>query len=383
MIKKFLLLTAAVTAGVLSAALPGDIPGESKHKLEWVNCSPMPLGKLNPEIHRDIPALRAVVFMYTKARDTTNTFIMLENLRRQYQRKLLIAAITPDSLSDAKEFQTLHPDARVRLAVDTTRQLTPEFMNETIMLFPMAFLIDASGTVIWRGEAVDLPEAAMAALEGKIDVSLQKKLAPMIYKMQQSMRDGNWFKTRENALNILQTDPANPAALRMAVFASETMNQPLDAWNITVKSINQRPDISRSYFTALDLAMRYRNLRKNLPQLIEIFNQRQFNPVIRFVFADTLLNNFPFDANAVLGAEKIIAATPMTLDERPSMLKGQQLAVRARLHYAFGNLKAAEADLSESVKCFTSIGDTTNAARAEAQLNYLRTLLQHLHGEKR
>jgi hypothetical protein len=120
--KKLFILFSTVACAAVLAAVPGDIPGESKTKLEWINCAPMPLGKLDPEKHPHIPALRAVVFLYTRADESDSMVAMLENARRGFNGKVMIALITPDNVPDAAELQSRHRESRLRLAVDMERK---------------------------------------------------------------------------------------------------------------------------------------------------------------------------------------------------------------------------------------------------------------------
>lgn len=379
--KLILLLSVLMFSAVLSAALPGERPGESKHRLQWVDSSPMPLGRLDPERHKDIPALRAVVFMYTRAQDSDRTFAMLDNLRRRYQGKILISAITPDQVSDARAIRKKHPDSRIRLAVDLTRKLTPEFMNNTIMLFPMAFLMDADGVILWRGEAVDLPEIIERQLSGKLDAGMQKKCDPLIYKMQQAMRDGNLFKARDAALEVLEKDSTNPSAMRMLIFASESLGDVNTAWNALNRATGKNP-LPRFYFTALDLMMRHEHLRSKLPGVILSFGKRSYSPEIRCAFIEALLNSFQFESAAILGAKEILAGTPMAMNAAPLQM-GQLLAVRARLNYAFGDLSSAEADMSEAVEFLRKSAEKGFLLQAEKQLKFFRELLKSAGGNAR
>lgn len=374
--KKLLLpVSALMFSAALFAALPGERPGETKHKLQWIDCSPMPLGRLDPERHKGIPALRAVVFMYTRAQDSDRTFAMLENLRRRYQGKVLISAITPDQVKDARMMRQKHSYSRIRLAVDLTRKLTPEFMNNTIMLFPMAFLLDADGVVLWRGEAVDLPEIIEQQIAGKLDLPTVKKCDPLIYKMQQAMRDGNLLKARDAAMTVLETDSANPSAIRMLIFAAESLGDINPAWNALNRAATKNP-LPRLYFTALDLMMRHEHLRSKLPGVIVSFEKRPYSPEIRCAFIDALLNNFPFEADAVLGAKAILAGTPMPLNASGSQI-AMLLAVRGQLNYALGELDKAAADLAEAVEFLKKADDPATLKRARKQLNFFRTLLKH------
>lgn len=378
--KKILLsaLLSAFTAAAF-AALPGEKPGESKHKLQWIDCSPMPLGKIDPDKHKDIPALRAVVFMYTRAQESGQTVAMLDNLHRQYLGKLLIAAITPDSVKDARAIKKRYPESRFRLAVDLTRKLTPEFMNNSIMIFPMAFLLDSEGTVLWRGEAADLPEVTAMQLAGKLDIETVKKCEPLIYKMFQAMRDNNIFSARSIAMDILKIDSANASALRMLNFAAEAMGNIRIIWNALSQAISKNPALARLYFSALDLTRRHTELRPELPELIRSFGKNDFPVPVRCAFADALLNSFSFESAAVLGARDILAGTPMALNA-PAEQMGHLLAVRARLRYALGDLDSAEADMAEAVEFFKKSSDRTMLARAEKQLEFFRTLLKNRQG---
>ncbi|MBO5668079.1 MAG: hypothetical protein J6S43_03040 [Lentisphaeria bacterium] len=377
MMKKILLLIVVLSAAAVFAVLPGDRPGESRSRLEFLNCSPMPLGRLDKEKHSGIPGLRALVFMYTRAESSDRLVTLLENFRRQNHDKLLITLITPDTLSDAGEFRQRHRDVRLRMAVDVERKLTPEYMHQSAMIFPMAFLMDDSGMILWRGEAVDLPEAVEAQLAGKLDLAKQKKLDPMIFEMQRYMRDGNLFKVRDQAGKILQLAPENGAALRMAVFASESLGQISHAWQEVNGALNKVPQIARLHFAALDMVRRHRQLRGELDKVIARFDRQPFSPEVRCAFIENLLTGFPFDAGAVLWAEKILAATPMALNAMPEQL-GIILMVRSRLRYAFGDLKSAGADADEAVQYFKSAGVENSRKQAEAQAAFYRTLLKHL-----
>jgi len=375
MLKKLSLLAFCIFAAVSYAVQPGDRPGETPFPLKWIDCSPMPLGIVKADIHKNIPDLRAVVFMLTRANDTPNTIAMLETLRIQYSGKLLISVITPDNVDDAEALRKRFPDMRLRVAVDMERRLTPEYMRGTVMLFPMAFLMDKNGVVLWRGEAVDLPEALEKFLAGKLFTVREKELYPKIYQMQQSMRDGNLFNAFKQAQDILADNPDHPQALRMAVFAAENLRKLPLAWQCVAHAIDRSPGTARLYFTALDLIIRHRDFREKLPDLIRNFSKQPFLPGIRFAFAEALLNSFTYEINAVAGAKDILAGTPMPLAPRGQMM-ADLLAVRADLNYALGDVPAAERDLAEAVKCFDDGGSRAKLERIEKRLKFFRALLK-------
>ena len=379
--KKFLLFCLfSFAAAMLCAVQPGDKPGEAATQLRWIDCSPMPFGAVNPESHPNIPELRVIVFMLTRARDTANTVAMLDALHKQYTGKVLFCAITPDNVADAEALRRTYPDIRFRLAVDTERKLAPEYMRSTVMLFPMAFIMDKDGMILWRGEAVDLPETLEYYYAGKLDTQLQRRIAPMIYTMQQNMRAGNMARTFDSAVKVLDEDPANAQALRMAIFALESQNRLQDAWELVLSFLGHLPENPRFHFTALDLAMRYPQLRNALPGLIQHFASQDFPVDIRCAFAGKLLNDFPFESAAVLGAKTIIAGTPMPLDTTALQL-GNILAVRARLHYALGNLEAAASDISEALQYFRHAQNQSAIRQAEKESAFYQALLADRQGE--
>ena len=380
MIKKLLLFFLGIATVTLHAVLPGDKPGESPYQLRWIDCSPMPLGAVKQELQQNIPELRAIVFMLTRARDTANTVAMLDALHKQYTGKVLFCAITPDNVADAEALRRTYPDIRFRLAVDTERKLAPEYMRSTVMLFPMAFIMDKDGMILWRGEAVDLPETLEYYYAGKLDTQLQRRIAPMIYTMQQNMRAGNMARTFDSAVKVLDEDPANAQALRMAIFALESQNRLQDAWELVLSFLGHLPENPRFHFTALDLAMRYPQLRNALPGLIQHFASQDFPVDIRCAFAGNLLNDFPFESAAVLGAKTIIAGTPMPLDATALQL-GNILAVRARLHYALGNLEAAASDISEAMQYFRHTQNQSAIRQAEKESAFYQALLADRQGE--
>ena len=156
--KKFILLIFGIAVLPLFALRPGDKVGNPEFRLKWIDCTPFKIGALTPEDKAVVPPLRALVFMFTRSDSSDRIMQILERTRLAYRGKLLIAAVSPDTEHDVKLFHKRHGDVRVRLVVDSERKLTPLFMAGS-MLYPMAFLYDADGNILWNGEAVDLSEA--------------------------------------------------------------------------------------------------------------------------------------------------------------------------------------------------------------------------------
>ena len=87
-----------------------------------------------------------------------------------------------------------------------------------------------------------------------------------------------------------------------------------------------------------------------------------------------------FESAAVLGAKNIIAGTPMPVNATALQL-ANILMVRARLHYALGDLRAAESDVNEALQYFRHAQLPGGIAQAEKQLAYFRALLADQAGE--
>lgn len=373
--KKFLIMCSVAAAGIAGAAVPGEIPKDVNSKVEWVKCAPMPLGKVDKEKHPHIPELRGVVFLYTRADESDSMIAMLENARRGFNGKVLIAVVTPDNMPDAEALQERHRDVRVRIGVDLERKIIPEFMRGGNMILPAGFLLDRDGRVLWRGEAVDLPEAAGKALAGKLDKKVQQEVFTLTDQLQRSLREGNMVQMLRQAERIFAVEPGNPSALRMAVFAAESLRNEKLAWDLTMRQLQQCGDQPRVSFTALELILRHRSLRQKLPELIRDFAKRPYLPRMRYAFADLLLSHFQFDIDAVLGAKQILAGTPLALNAQPEEM-AVVLALRARLFYALGDLAGAEAAQAEAVQLYSRSPDRAGRQNAEKMLKFFRTLLQ-------
>ena len=269
--KKFWMMTLA--AATAAAALPayalrsGDPVQELNVK--WVQGTPLallPPAKPQP----NEPRLKAAVFFLTRAANRDETLTLLNNLRRSYAGPLRLAAVTPDSEADVREMLKARPDFTLPLGVDQKRQLTANYMNGS-MLYPMAFVTDDSGRIIWSGELVDLGEMVQNYLEGNFDASRQKKLAPLLDELQTLLRENNDRRMKMVTNSILKIDPGNAAALRIRLFVLENSGRLDEAWQLIDSQLRQQPKLERLYFAALDLAMRHPELAGRIPALLAAY----------------------------------------------------------------------------------------------------------------
>ena len=360
----------------LFALRPGDKVGNPEFKLKWIDCTPFKIGELTKEEKAATPPLRAAVFLFTRAESSGRIVQMLDETRLKYRKDLLIAVITPDTEHDTRLFRKKYPDIRVRVAVDAERKLTPLFMAGS-MLYPMAFIYDADGQILWNGEAVDFPEAVQNIVQKKNDVAKQRKTALLLDEMQQRMRSGELRALRGTADKIFRLDPANPSALRMILFALENTGNLSEAWELLNKQIKKSPHTLRLYFTALEMMRRNPAFQTELPRLIQSYCDNASRSYEIVALSEALLINFASSAPA-------IAAVQLQLDGKNAgnvfsdltpMEKVHCGTVRARLRYILCDIDGAINEQQNALKLLTgtAAGDPRIKA-VEAQLKFYQEI---------
>ena len=381
--KKFWMMTLA--AATAAAALPayalrsGDPVQELNVK--WVQGTPLallPPAKPQP----NEPRLKAAVFFLTRAANRDETLTMLNNLRRSYAGPLRLAAVTPDSEADVREMLKARPDFTLPLGVDQKRQLTANYMNGS-MLYPMAFVTDDSGRIIWSGELVDLGEMVQNYLEGNFDASRQKKLAPLLDELQTLLRENNDRRMKMVTNSILKIDPGNAAALRIRLFVLENSGRLDEAWQLIDSQLRQQPKLERLYFAALDLAMRHPELAGRIPALLAAYRSAiAGNPDSDNLMAWTLLNRLPDDPAALRSAVELAgrAESQLKPDSAPA-LRAAILSTRSLIAYRLGNVAGAVKFEQEAAAFWKKADLPGNAANSRLRLDYYRTV-QELAGKQ-
>ena len=109
------------------------------------------------------------------------------------------AIVTPDPADDAKALVRRHPTLALPVGVDRERKLTAQYMAGSL-LYPQAFLIRRDGTIVWRGEVIDLAEAVGRALAGKLDPRTEAEVSRRIEELQSRMRDREERQQRRKRL---------------------------------------------------------------------------------------------------------------------------------------------------------------------------------------
>ena len=105
-----------------------------------------------------------------------------------------------------------------RMAVDPLGKVTSAYAGEVRSL-PMAWLIDKTGTVVWRGAPGGAGPVVERVLGGKYDMKKAGDLAQHQRAMFVALQRGNWDEVVAAAEKVLEIEPADSTALALANFA--------------------------------------------------------------------------------------------------------------------------------------------------------------------
>ena len=330
-------------------------------------------GNLPEPVERDAAGrtkYRIFTFLLTHTANSPETVMMLNGLVSR-DDVAGIAVITPDPASDAEAFLERLPKTAVSFGVDKSRRTTGTYMAGSI-LYPMAFVIDPDGLIVWNGEAVDLPEF-LDGLRGKpADVSRQRRIAEKLDELQTLMRGSELRRMRHLADEIFRLDPGSAPALRMMLFVLESSGRIPEAWDILASQLDAAPRKARIYYAALDMISRHAALRKELPGVIGRFLENVKSPEAFDVMVWTLLDRFTFDAAALEGAVRLYEAggrLPGSGGRSPAAAAGR-CAAGALLAARLGQFPKAVELQKQAARHWRAAGSASAAANAEKTAAY-------------
>ena len=317
------------------------------------------------------PPLRAVIFILCRAVNARSTIAMLDDLRRAYPEKLAIEVLTPDSAADAEALRSATADSKIALGVDPERRITQQYMAGSL-IYPMAFLIDRRGIIVWCGEAVDLAEKIPTALDGKLSVSDEAKIAELTEELQQLLRDNSEIRMKRIADRIFSIDPGNAAALRIRLFTLENTGRIDAARELLDARLKEAPKLPRLYFTAVDFAARYGSSDAELERIVSNFERHVNDSATRVRMAWLLLERFPYHPSALKASARMLRQ-PLPEAALP---RANAAAGRAVLEYRLGNIGTALELQQEAVKILNQAGSSDELNGAKAREAYFRTVLE-------
>ncbi len=369
--KRCLILITALlfAANTLPALRPGDEAMELN--VRFLQGAGRPL---KHDGNERFPELKAVVFLMTRAANGAETVRLLAGLQRSCGNEVGITVITPDPMADAERFLQNFPELKTAFAVDEKRSVTANYMNGSL-LYPMAFLIDGAGRIVWNGEAFDLAEAVERYRAGKLDPETQKKIAPMLDELQTLLRDVNERRTAYLVDSILRADPGNPTALRLRLFLLEHQGRAAEGFDLVSAEIRKSPELARLYFMALDLAMRHPELSGKISMIADQYDTAVApNHDSDNLMAWTLLTRAPEESAALIAASRLVTR-PAALGTAPPLpLQAAQLTTKALLAYRLGKVDEARNLQKEAVDLWQQAERKQEAEEARRRLEYYETV---------
>ena len=371
--KKNRFLTVAALLAGFAALLPCSAlqPGEKAlplAKLEWVNGAPFRVDPLGGE---EPPELRAVVFVLCRAAIADENVANLASLQRALGGRFRGAIVTPDPVDDARALLVRHPSLALPVGVDRERKLTAQYMAGSL-LYPQAFLIRRDGTILWRGEVIDLAEAVTGALAGKLDIRTEAEVSRRIDELQSRMRDREERQQQRILHEIFRLVPDHPAAIRMRLFVLENTGRYAEAWRFLEERIKAVPGSARLYFTALELAARSGADDARLEWLLAGFRRNIADPKMQLMMAWSLLVRFPENPIALRSAAALLPATGDDFNF---------LVARATFKARIGDLKGALEDQNRAAAAARAAGNENAAAAALRSAEFLKTAIELAGGK--
>lgn len=366
--KIYLLCAAVLCAAPLFALRPGDraVQLSGVRMLRGNNLDLAPASdKLNP------PPLRAVTVLLCRAVDSPGTVAMLNDIQRKYRDKVAIEVLTPDAPSDARNLIEATGEHGVAFGLDPDRKLTRKYM-EGALLYPMAFLIDRRGVIVWCGEAMDLAEKIEPALEGRLVPADERQIFALVVDLQQLMRDNSDNKMKQIADRIFKLEPGNASAMRIRLFYLTNTNRIDAARELIESQLKAAPKLSRLYFTAVDFAAASNYSNAELERLVGTFERNITDPALQVRMAWMLLDRFPYYPSALRAAARILRKP---LPQEP-LARANAAAGRALLEYRLGNIEAAIGFQDEAVKLLNRDGTAAELETAKARAVFFRAVLE-------
>lgn len=358
------LLLIAVCAANLFAVRPGD-KAAAFGNVKWIRGQGFDVAEAVRLPKGKSKHLRMAVFLLCRASASEETVRMLDSLQAK-NPDLQIAILTPDPVADVQELLKDMPASGAAFGIDVERKTTPAYMAGNL-LFPMAFLIDEKGMVVWCGEAVDAPEAVEKFFTSGLDSSTQREIASGIDNLQMLIRGGSEREMSHCVNDILSLEPGHPGALRIRVFVLEQSNRFHEAWALLLQEIDKSPKLTRLYVSAFDLIRRHKELDDKLPLLMEKFSLGVTKNEHLNAMAWGLLNSFDFNITALEYAKKFHAqASAQLKDSAPLEMTA------ALLNYRLGNLDKAISHQDQASEILEKSGDASGAADSRKRAEFFR-----------
>ena len=172
-------------------------------------------------------AITVVEFWATWCGPCRKTIPHLTELQKKHGDKVRMIGLSDETAAKVKPFIT-EMGAQMEYRVGLASKETHAAYMEGIDGIPHAFLIDASGTVLWQGHPAQLGGPLEQAVAGKFDASKVKTVAKAEKELQAMLqgRQPDVVKALGKCDEILALDPFNEQTLTIRVAIGKFQKNP-------------------------------------------------------------------------------------------------------------------------------------------------------------
>ena len=287
--------------------------------------------------------LKILVFFRTRSEGSRELMNHLFGLRERFP-KTDIVAVTPDGKGEAKDFFGVYSHNDFAGAADIDFRSAKTYLTGD-SVYPYAFLIGPDGVILWDGEAADLSEALEKADKDELDLSVQKKLSPLLAELRSRFRRGEERMANFAAGRIFEIDPANSEAIRLRLFMLRGAGRDRDAWELLEARRKAAPKVAKLYFQQIELACAMPEYgAQALPIGYEYMKQFPANFAGDGALAWLLLERRPFDPDALRLAGQLIGRSMALRGKKPAptLAEADFLSASALYAYRLGKVEPAE-----------------------------------------
>lgn len=193
----------------------------------------------------------------------------LTDLAKTYAGKLAVVGLSDEDEDTVRPFVEKQGDS-----MDYAVGIVPAAVRAGYMAgvpgIPHAFLVDASGVVVWKGHPMRVDEILAKAVSGSVDVQQLGRLASLTEALDRALRTRNMESVAEKADALLAVDPFHEKARYVRLFAAKQQNdraafaQLFTSVPVADLSADQAVDFARTLLSEPDLTFRLPELALEL-----------------------------------------------------------------------------------------------------------------------
>ena len=236
---------------------------------------------------------------------------ILSNLQKEYPRQIKAFAIVPDTMENTRKFAAQYPMLTLTVCADEKFQETTKLLGSN---FQQTSIFNASGKLLWSGEAIDAAMMVKRITGGRYSEQEEAQLAALTAALQAALRSGNPQMIIQSADAILVRRDEQLSAVNAKAYALEMLRDHAGLEKFFRARMKKYPQEPANYFMLLEAAFRNPVMQKTAPAIArEYFARFPNNGDMINAIAWSLLNQMPYDSeafSAAVAAEKILTANP-------------------------------------------------------------------------